>query len=121
MTKNDRLSRKQQVFVKAILTNISVRNAALAAGISETTAYRWLRLDVVKTSILDSENEALAEISRGLLKLAKGAIAALENILNESDNKDKLKAVDIILSKLLAIRELTTIETRLSELEAQQQ
>lgn len=117
MSDFDTLKPKQRAFVKALLTCKDTRAAAAACGVSESSAWRWLREDAVKAALYELESEAMSELSRGLLTLAKDALETLKDALDADKDSDRLKAVDIILSKLLALRELASIENQLSRLE----
>jgi len=119
MADSGRLTPKQRAFVRALLTERDTRGAAKAAGIAERTAYRWVGLPEVQAAILDAEGDALEEVTRGLLRLAADAVQALGDAMgdDEAATGARVRAADIVLSRLLQLRELVTHEERIRALE----
>ena len=111
------LSQRQSRFIRAMVTEPTVRGAAAAAHIAPSTAYRWLRQPEVRQALQVAELEALQDITRALLALAAGAEAGLRDILQSATPAVKLRAWDLILSKLLQLRGETEFEQRLVRLE----
>ena len=119
MTDNERLTPKKRAFVRALLTERDTRATALAVGIGETTAYRWLKLAVIRDAILEAEADALSETTRGLLRLSVDAVNTLDDAMSDKDAATgaKIRAADIVLARLLQLRELVTLEERVTALE----
>lgn len=88
-------------------------------GISDATAYRWLKSDAIRAAILDAEADALDAATRGLLRLSAEAVNALDDAMSDAEAPTgaKVRAADIVLARLLQLRELVTLEDRVTALE----
>ncbi len=120
MNENERLTPKKRAFVRALLTERDTRAAAQRAGIAESTAYRWVKDGAIQAAILDAEGDALNAVTRGLLRLSREAVNTLDGAMSDEDTPTgaRIRAADIVLSRLLQLRELVTLEERVSALEA---
>lgn len=120
MAESERLTPKKRAFVRAILAERDIRSAARSVGIGETTAYRWLKSDAIRAAILDAEADALEETTRGLLRLSAEAVNTLDDAMSDAEAPTgaKVRAADIVLARLLQLRELVTLENRVTDLEA---
>jgi len=119
MADSERLTPKQRAFIRALLTERDTRAAARAVGIGETTAYRWLKSDAIRAAILDAEADALDAATRGLLRLSAEAVNTLDNAMSDAEAPTgaKVRAADVVLARLLQLRELVTLEDRVTALE----
>ena len=119
MAETERLTPKQRAFVRALLTERDTRAAARAVGIGETTAWRWLKADAIRAAILEAEAGALAETTRGLLRLSGDAVNTLDDAMSDggAPTGARIRAADVVLARLLQLRELVTLEERVSALE----
>ncbi len=119
MGESERLTPKQRAFVRALLTERDTRAAARAVGIGETTAYRWLRAPHVRAAIFETEGAALEAATRGLLRLASEAVNTLDAAMSDQEAATgaRIRAADIVLARLLQLRELVQIEARVTALE----
>ncbi len=118
MTEN--LTPKQHKAVTALLTTPDLAAAATAASVSRETVYRWMREPAFQSAIREAEAAALAAVSRSLVRLAQRATATLEEAMSDTTAplSVRLRAADAVLGRLLQLRELVTLETRVAELEA---
>lgn len=118
----ERLSPEQLRALIALIETGDKAKAARSAGVSRTTLYRWMREDpVFQAALEDATRQALKEFSASLVRLAQKAVKALESALDSKEAAhlpQRLRAADIVTTKLLAVRELVDIEARLTELEA---
>lgn len=97
-----------------------VQAACDKAGIVKSTFYRWTAEDeAFKAALRQAESQALAIISGQLTALASRAGAELLRVLDDPDSSShqRLRAVEIILTNLLKLRELVTLEERVAALE----
>jgi transposase-like protein len=116
MTKN--VTPRQRKAIESLLTQADVKAAAQAANVSRTTIYRWLRQDHFKQALAEAERQALESLSRALVRLGEKATATLENAMaGAASDSVKVRAANVVLSRLLQVRELITLEDRVSELE----
>jgi len=116
----DNLTPKQQRAVRALLTTPDVAAAAKDAGVSRETVYKWMQVSVFTTALHAAEADALAAVSRRLVRLADTAATTLETAMHDEATPvaTRVRAADAVLSRLLQLRELVVLEERVQELEA---
>lgn len=118
MAENRTLRGKRGAFVQALLTRGTVRAAAQAAGVAESTAYRYLRSPEVRAALQAAEQDALATLQRRLVSLGSNAGDVLEQAMRPGEDlRHRLRASGLVLDNLLRLRELLELERRISELE----
>lgn len=115
----ENLTPKQRKAIEALLTCGDVSSAALAAGVSRETIYRWTKKDTFLEALRDGTSQALDDLSRLLLSLGERAISTLRSAMEDDSipASTKVRAADIVFSRLLQFRELVSLEERVSELE----
>ena len=88
-------------------------------GIAERTLARWLIDANFQLALVQAEEELIAGATRRLLGLQDAAIDALEAIFGdkEASHGVKLRAAALAIDALLRLRELASVEKRLTELE----
>lgn len=120
--KNDEPTTKQRAAITALVAGCNHQEAAARAGVHGNQITVWMRKPAFIQGLHDAEGLALEAVSRDLLALASKARQALETVLDNplAHASLKLRAADIVLTKLLAIRELATLEARITALEAAQ-
>ncbi len=113
------LTPKQRKAVEALLTTGEVVEAAQAAGVSRDTLYRWLKAPVFQRAVRQAEAQALDDLSRLLVRLGRTAVATLAKAMSDATvpPASRVRAADAALSRLLQLRELATLEARLTALE----
>ena len=95
------LSAKQRRLLAAMSEHRTIKQAAEAAGVSQSAAYSWQRDPVFKQALHDLEHQTVNEAARQLLSLTGKATAALEapkNCLRFSlgtGGKNSAKADDV--------------------------
>jgi phage terminase small subunit len=111
---------KQQKFVTALASELTVEAAANAAGIARATAYRWLEQPSVQAAVKEIERHAIEATARGLVSLASHALAVLQEAMNDpaTPMATRVRAADAALNRLLQLRDLVSIEDRISAIEA---
>ena len=108
--------------IKAVDTLLAVGDVAAAAkecGVNKTTMYRWLKQPLFAQAVRNAEAGAIDDLSRILVRLGKTATATLYKAMTDqaTSMNTRVRAADISLSRLLQLRELATLEARVSELE----
>jgi transposase-like protein len=114
------LTHKQRQAIPALLASGTVTAAAEAAGISRETLYRWLRTDAqFRAELHAAEALALAETTRRLVALSGHALTTITGVMLDATEPGaiRLRAADVILQRLLQLRELVTLEDRITALE----
>lgn len=116
------LSSKQRAAIAALIAGCNHQEAAAKAGVHGNRITEWMRDPAFIQGLRDAEALALEAVSRDLLALASKARLAIETVLDDDQAADsiKLRAADVVLTKLLAIRELASLEARITALEAGQ-
>ena len=115
------LSSKQRAAIAALIAGCNHQEAAARAGVHGNRIAEWLKDPAFIQGLRDAEALALEAVSRDLLALASKARQALESVLDgNAADSIKLRAADVVLTKLLAIRELASLEARITALEAGQ-
>ena len=113
------LTPKQRKAVAALLTTGEVTAAAREAEVSKDTLYRWLKQPVFLAAVRQAEAAALDELSRLLVRLGRTATATLAKAMGDpaAPYPTRVRAADAALGRLLQLRELATLEARVTELE----
>lgn len=92
----------EQLF-RALLSGCHIENAAVAAGISERTAYRRLADPAFKQQLDDARRSLRESILNRLADAGHDAIGTLTELMQESeDDGIRLKAAKTLLDSLLA-------------------
>lgn len=107
--------------IRALLTDGDVTAAAQAAGVSRKTIYAWLKDNEAFKAALDrAEAAALKALERDLVRLGKAATDTLGEAIaggNGATMATRVRASDIILGRLLQLREIVDLEERVQALE----
>jgi len=115
----DKLTPRQNKAISCILTAKNLQAAAITADIPIRTVARWMTEPAFMAELQRRESEALAEVTRQLASYAGAAVATIADLLDDGyQPATRLRAAEAILNQLTRLRELTTIEGRLTELEA---
>ena len=87
----------------ALVSGCHIENAALAAGISERTAYRRLEDPEFRTRLDRSRRELRESILARLSDAGLDAISTLVDLLDSDDDNVRLKAAKTLLESLAKI------------------
>lgn len=119
LTRDRPLTAKQRKAVNALLSTGEVKAAAIEVGISRETMHRWLRDPVFNLAVKEAEAKAIDDLSRMLVRLGRTATATLAKAMTDTATpmSTRVRAADVSLSRLLQLRELATLEGRVTELE----
>ncbi len=113
------LKPKQRKAVEALLTTGEVSAAAQSVGVSRETLYRWLKEPAFHQAVRQAEARALDDLSRLLVRLGRTAVATLAKAMSDPTvpAASRVRAADAALGRLLQLRELATLEARITTLE----
>lgn len=116
---NSGLSTKQKCAIRALLSGASYVDAAKAAGVHENTIGQWMQDDRFLSALHQAESAATMAVSRSLVSIADEAGRVLKNVLTNPQARDssKVRAADIVLGRLIQIKEMAELEERISRLE----
>lgn len=87
------LEASQLTFVEALTAGATMTAAAEAAGVSRTTAHRWLKLPAVRAEMNGRREEVRNRSRARLLALADDAITTIANAVAAGDVKTSLVVV----------------------------
>ncbi|WP_312200268.1 hypothetical protein [Anaerospora hongkongensis] len=113
--KND----KRESLIIALLSSPDIQTAAAEAGISESTAWRWLRDDEFQNQYREAKKQAL---SVAIGKLQQATSAAVDTLRTVADDvaapaSSRVSAAKSILEMAFKATEIEDFEQRLSALE----
>jgi hypothetical protein len=113
------LTPKQQIALLALLSGHTQIEAARMAHVHENQVCMWMKEPLFVETLHAAEAERVQELNWSLIALAKKATKALEDVLDNAQALDpaRIRAADVVLTKLLNLRELVTFEDRLRKLE----
>ncbi len=119
---NSGISTKQKAAIRALLTGASYAEAAAAAKVHENTIGLWMHDSTFQAALHKAESEAMSAISLSLVTLANKAATTLESVLDSLTARDssKVRAADVVLGRLLEIRQFADLEERITKLEEAQ-
>jgi hypothetical protein len=110
----EKLTRKQELLIAALLTAPTIGEAAQIVGVSEPTVGRWLKRPDVQRAYRAARQQAVAQAITRLQQITGKAVGTLEAIL---DDEDAPAGARVGAAK--AILELTTKSFALEDLRAQ--
>lgn len=119
MAENDTLTPRKRVAIESLLTSGDVSKAAEAAGVTRKTLYRWLEEPEFAEAINTATAAALENLSRRLVGLGETAGQVLGDAMDATQPiAQRVRAAAIVLENILKLRELVSLEERISRLEA---
>jgi transposase len=118
MTKNARLTHKQERAITLLLQNKSTEEIASELRVNQSTVYRWLKQDAFKERFNEVRQELFNEALNSLKTLTKQAIDTLDDILkNGTKETSRVTASKTVLELALRLKEVEELEKRVEELE----
>jgi uncharacterized protein with ATP-grasp and redox domains len=115
----EKLGRKQEDAIAALLTQRNIEEAARAAGVGTRTLIRWLKLPDFAKEYRKARREAVHQ-SVARMQQATGAAASVVLKLMTDPNVPaavKLRAAECVFDRAIKGVELEDIEARVAELE----
>ena len=116
----EKLTRKQEQAITALLSEATVAAAAEKAGVSEMTLRRWQRLGEFRSAYLEARRQVVEKAIAQLQQSAWAASTTLLKLLGSSSDSVRLRAAMAILDQANKGVELLDFEERLAALEATQ-
>lgn len=121
-TPDETITPAQRRAIAALLSERDVRSAAKAAGVSERSLWRWLNDRSFISELNAAQAQAIDATIRRLADLSGEAVSTLRAAMKGKSTPigSKIRAADIVLGRLLALKELGDLEQRIAALEAAQ-
>ena len=118
MAENVRPQRKGEAkLIVALAGGATVRAAAIAAGIAERTAYRYLEILDFRQAVLKARSAMIDQAAGRLAQTSTKAAATLRKLLDSDDERVKGAAAEKILRLGTQLRDSNELAERISRLE----
>jgi hypothetical protein len=113
-------SRKWEQAIGALLTCGTIGEAAASVGVASSTLRRWLGHPEFASEYRSARRESMQAVTARLQHAAARAVAALEELLQDSDAQAMARviAAKTILDHAYRAIEVEDFESRIEELEA---
>ncbi len=112
-----KLSRKQEDAIAALLTHGTVRDAAKACKVGEATVFRWLQIPSFHEHYTSARREVLQAALTMLQSVARAAVATLARNLKCGVPSTEVAAARAILDTAIRAHELEDMTLRIEQLE----
>jgi len=115
----EKLSRKQDQAIIALLQMTTIGEAAKQAGIGEATLWRWLQLPEFQARYRGAKRQAVAQAIARLQQASSEAVETLQRVMNDTETSAsaRVSAAKIVLDAALKGSELEDLSARLEQLE----
>lgn len=115
----EKKSRKSEQFIAALLSNPTIEAAAKSAGISDATAWRWLKDPKFAEQYRDARREAMRQTTARLQEAAGESVECLREVQRDGESESaRVSAARTILEQALKAVDLEDVQQRLDALEA---
>ena len=114
------VSEKQESAIAALLSEPSVKRAAAAAQVGESTLWRWLKEDAFRKAYLEARRRSVHHASARIQHCTADAASVLQSIMNDPAQPAaaRIAAAKSILNGARASLELEDLEQRLAAIES---
>jgi hypothetical protein len=115
-----KLSRKEEAAISALLTQGTLAEAASLAGIGEATLRRWLQRDHFQAAYRRARRETVSQAVAHLQRVSGEAVETLRSIMQDDQKPSsaRVTAARVILEMAVKAVELEDLEVRIAALEA---
>jgi hypothetical protein len=113
------LSAKQELALRALISHPTMKEAALAAGIGETTLWRYQQDESFARRLREARREVFSHATLRLQHACGDAVKALSEIVNnpEAGAGARVTAARVVLDQSLRAIEQDDLRARLDEME----
>jgi hypothetical protein len=117
----EKLSRKQELAIAALLTCSAITDAAKQCGIGEVTLHRWLKDATFQAAYREARRAVVQQAITQVQRATGEAVETLRNVMQdrESPASAKVSAAKTILETAVKGIEIEDLEARIAALEAQ--
>ena len=115
----EKISRKKQQLIGALLQYPTVREAAVVVGISESSAHRWLKEPVFRSHYKEARRHILDFSIAQVQKITTEAVQVLREILLDADApaNSRISAIKVIMDISIKGLEISDMLERIENLE----
>jgi hypothetical protein len=121
-THGEKLSRKQELAIAALLTCSAITDAAHQCGIGAVTLHRWLKEATFQTAYREARRQVVQQAITQVQQASGEAVETLRKVMQAPDTpaSAKVSAAKTILETAVKAVELEDLEARIAALEAAQ-
>jgi hypothetical protein len=115
----EKLGRKQEEAIVALLSQRNIEEAARSAGVGARTLIRWMKIPEFDVAYRAARRAAFGQSVTRLQQASSAAVATLLKVMVDpsSPASTKVRAADSVLAHTIKAIEVDDIEARVSELE----
>jgi hypothetical protein len=115
----EKLTRKQEQAISALLLHPTLAKAAEACGVSEKTLWRWLQCPEFQQAYRQARREAVSQAIARLQRITAKAVDTLEGVMADAEAPApaKVTACRVVLEVAVKAVELDDLQSRIEELE----
>jgi len=114
----EKLTRKHEQAIAALLSASSIKAAAIEAGIGEATLWRWLQLPDFQTAYRAARRQIVERAVSELQAACGEAVETLKRNLHCENPAVEIRAAQIILEQGIKGVELMDLQERVERLES---
>lgn len=113
----DKLNRKQDDAIAALLSTSSIKNAAQTCGVSDATLWRWLQLPQFAAAYRAARRQVVERAISELQSACGEAVETLRRNLHCEHPASEIRAAQVILEQAIKGVELVDLQERVEKLE----
>jgi hypothetical protein len=114
----EKLTRKQEQAIAALLAEPTLGSAARRCGVSETTLWRWLQNEDFQAAYKAARRSVVDAATTSLQQAATEAVTCLRRALTCGQVAAEVRAAGVILEHVFGTVDRLDLEERLGRLEA---
>lgn len=117
----EKLSRKQEALISALLLAPTLADAAHTAGIGEVTAWRWLKDPAFQTAYREARRAVVQQAITQVQRATGDAVETLRSVMQDTTApaSARVAAAKAVLETAFKAVEVEDLEARVVALEAQ--
>jgi hypothetical protein len=114
----EKRTRKQEQLIAALLSHPTIEAAAKSVGISDATAWRWMKTTEFQAAYRQARREAMRQTTARLQEAAAEAVDALREVQRSGESESaRVSAARTILEQSIKAADLEDVQMRLEGLE----
>ena len=114
-----KLSRKKEQAIAALLSQPSIGGAAKKVGIAEKTLFRWLQLDEFQRAYKNARRQVIDQTIAQIQSVMSEAVRTLLNVMSDDATlaSAKVSAARALLDIGFKVVEIEDLESRIEKIE----
>lgn len=113
------LPAKQELALRAVISHATLKEAALASGVSETTLWRYMQDEAFSRRLREARRDAVNHAVIRLQRASSDAVTVLHDLMKKEDApaSARITAARTVLDYSMRAVEMDELRTRIEELE----